>query len=419
MRIPFRSHLSILFAILSAPLYAGLSVKTDFEGGSATVDGIDETKREIHLRPGGDPARGWPCWWFVRIEGIGRGEPATLFLRGSDRPARNNGADTGKPLSPAWAMPAAAAVSDDGVSWRQTGLGTREPDRIAYPLVGNGGALWVAWGPPFTSRESSMLLDEAVKAEPGIASLFELARTREDRIVRGLRLAAEDGGRKPAVWIQARQHAWESGASWVARGFVEWILGDEAEAVWLRNHAEVFVIPIMDVDRVATGDGGKESDPRDHNRDWTDAPRYPEIAATQQRLLAFAAEERLALFLDLHNPGANDRKPFFFVGPPELLSDEGRANRARFLGLAAARIDGPLALDPKPRVTGQSYHPLWRQISGQWVNEHGNPFTMAACLETSWNTPHSTTDGYRKVGAQLGRAAAGYLQGASGPDRPQ
>jgi hypothetical protein len=72
-----------LAAVLCAPLYAGLSVKTDFEGGSATVDAIDETKREIHLRPGGDPARGWPCWWFVRIDGIGKGESATLVLRGS------------------------------------------------------------------------------------------------------------------------------------------------------------------------------------------------------------------------------------------------------------------------------------------------------------------------------------------------
>lgn len=400
-----------LVAVLSSPLYAGLSVKTDFEGGSATVDAIDESKREIYLRPGGDPARGWPCWWFVRIDGIGKGESATLVVRGSERPARNNGADTGKPLSPNWAMPASAAVSDDGVNWRQTGLGTRETDRISYPLAGNGGPLWVAWGPPFTSREASVLLDEAVKAGPGVASVFELARTREDRVVRGLRISAEDGETKPAVWIQARQHAWESGASWVARGLVEWLLGDEPEAKWLREHAEIFVIPIMDVDRVATGDGGKESDPRDHNRDWTDAPHYPEIAATQKRLLALAAEKRLAVFLDLHNPAANDRRPFFFVGPPELLADVGRANRERFLGLAAAKIDGPLAVDPKPRVTGQHYHPLWRQISGQWVNDHGNPFTMAACLETSWNTPHSTTVGYRAVGRKLGGTVSAYLSG--------
>lgn len=407
-----KSFCLFLATLLSTPLYGGLSVHTDFEGGSATVDAIDETKREIQIRPGGDPARGWPCWWFVRIDGIGKGKSATLVLRGSERPARNNGADTGKPLSPNWAMPAAAAVSDDGVNWRQTGLGTRETDRISYPLLGNGGPLWVAWGPPFTSRETAVLFDEALKDSPKMVSEFELAKTREGRPVRGLRIVSGAADKKPAVWIQARQHAWESGASWVARGLVEWLLGEEAEAKWLREHAEVFVVPIMDVDRVATGDGGKESDPRDHNRDWTDAPHYPEIAATQQRLLAFATEDRLAVFLDLHNPSANDRRPFFFVGPPELLSDVARANRERFLGLAAAMIDGPLAVDPKPRVTGQNYHPLWRQISGQWVNDHGNSFTLAACLETSWNTSHSTTEGYRAVGAKLGRAVAAYLRGA-------
>ncbi len=421
MRTNFVFALLFSFFLTIVSWSAELTVKTDFEGGSAQVDSIDSATREINLRPGGDPARGWPCWWFVRIDGLGAGERATLILRGSERPARNNGSDTGKPLSPNWAMPAAAAVSDDGEAWRQTELGTRETDRITYPLIGNGGPLWVAWGPPFTSRESEVLFADAVKARPELASVFELARTREDRSVRGLRFGTPGSEKKPAVWIQARQHAWESGSSWVARGFVEWLLGDDADAVRLRESAEIFVVPIQDVDRVATGDGGKEADPRDHNRDWTDAPHYPEIAATQQQLLGFAAEKRLAVFLDLHNPAATDRRPFFFVGPPELLSDEARANRERFLSLAAEHINGPLFLDPKPRVTGQNYHPLWRQISGQWVNDHGNPHTMAACLETSWNTPHSTTEGYRKVGEQLGRAVAVYLSGqwlTVSPDSP-
>jgi murein tripeptide amidase MpaA len=72
------------------------------------------------------------------------------------------------------------------------------------------------------------------------------------------------------IWIQARQHAWESGSGWVARGLVEWLLGEDADASWLRLHAELFVVPIMDVDNAATGNGGKEADPRDHNRDWDD-----------------------------------------------------------------------------------------------------------------------------------------------------
>jgi hypothetical protein len=38
-------------------------------------------------------------------------------------------------------------------------------------------------------------------------------------------------------------------------------------------------------------------------------------------------------------------------------------------------------------------------MSGQWVTDHGNPHTMAACLEIPWNTPHSTSEGYREIGA--------------------
>jgi hypothetical protein len=404
---------AILFLglLLLDPLHAAaLRVSTDFDGGSAAIDAIDQERREIWIRPGGNPARGWPCWWFVRIDGLAAGETATLVLRGSERSARNNGTDTGKPLASDWAMPIAATVSDDGKGWRQTGLGKRETDRITYPLEGNGGPLWVAWGPPFTPRETEALLAEAERARPDLAKPFTLATTREGRPVRALQIVAAGKTReKPAVWVHARQHAWESGSSWVARGFVEWLLSDVDAAEQLRERAQTMIVPIMDVDRVVTGDGGKEAAPHDHNRDWHQAPHYPEVAAAQDCLRAFAAEGRLALVLDLHNPASRDLRPFFFVGPPDLLSEKARGNRERFLGLAAGHLTGPLTLDPKPRVTGPSYHPLWRRISGQWVNDHGNDHTLAACLETSWNTRHSTTDGYRIVGRQLGEALAAYL----------
>jgi hypothetical protein len=214
----------------------------------------------------------------------------------------------------------------------------------------------------------------------------------------------------PAVWVQARQHAWESGSSWVARGLVEWLMAGEASAKWLRQNAEIVVIPIMDVDNVVSGHGGKEEEPRDHNRDWDDNPVFPEVAAAQRHLQQWATQGRLDFFIDLHNPAPNDPQPFFFCGPPDLLSDRGRDNRALFLDIAHQHIREPLAVEPNPRITGPSYHPLWRKISGQWVTDHGNDFTVAACLETSWNTPHSTTQGYRAVGQQLGAAIAEYLQ---------
>jgi hypothetical protein len=65
---------------------------------------------------------------------------------------------------------------------------------------------------------------------------------------------------------------------------------------------------------------------------------------------------------------------------------------------------------PTPRLAGPRYHPLWRQISGAWVNTHGNPGTVAVCLETAWNTPQSTTENYRAVGRRLGLTVVQYLK---------
>lgn len=389
---------------------AEITVSTDFEGGSAKVEAINSERREILIRPGGDPARGWPCWWYLRIDGLTAAEDAKVVVLGSEQPARNNGRSTGKPLAPDWALPDRAVISVDGATWLQTEPGTKKGDGVSYRVIGNGGPLWVAWGPPFTSRERDDLFVRFLAGSRGTASVFELARSREGRLVRGLRVVAPGQHRAPAVWVQARQHAWESGSSWVARGFMEWLLGDEPDAIWLRKHAEVCVVPIMDVDRVATGDGGKESDPHDHNRDWSEAALYPEIGATQRRLKAFAAEDRLDVFLDLHNPGPADRLPFLFVPPADVLTDDARANQARFLACASRQFDAPLTLEPSPRKTDSVYHPRWRQISFAWVSEHIAADTVAVCLETPWNTPHSTTAGYRAVGSNLGRAVTHYLR---------
>ena len=69
-----------------------------------------------------------------------------------------------------------------------------------------------------------------------------------------------------------------------------------------------------------------------------------------------------------------------------------------------------------PKVTGANYHPLWRQISANWVSMNGNPHTVSLCLETIWNSPRSTTEGYRAVGASLAASVREYL--AERPARP-
>ena len=46
------------------------------------------------------------------------------------------------------------------------------------------------------------------------------------------------------------------------------------------------------------------------------------------------------------------------------------------------------------------------------LHRYGNPgnAAVAVTLETAWNTPDSTTDGYRTLGRQLAQAIEKYLR---------
>lgn len=167
----------------------------------------------------------------------------------------------------------------------------------------------------------------------------------------------------------------------------------------------------MDVDNTAIGNGGKGAQPQDHYLDWSDRPHWNETIAAQKRVLALIEANRLDVFLDLHNPAPGD-PTFFFILPNDEQPPTAIGPRDRFIELAYARISKIKPLIPmsnKPKTTGPSYHPLWRHISANWVAMNGNPHTVSLCLETIWNSPNSTTEGYRAVGAGLAAATGEYL----------
>jgi hypothetical protein len=394
-----------------------LKVRSDFAGGSVRVIGIDSEKRVIGFTPGGDPHRGWPCWWFFRVDGATPGKTITLRLRGSDSVVGKPGAPMHKPISPNWAMPHRATWSGDGTTWQHTEQGDRQGEWMTYTFTPEATSVYVAWGPPYTPEDATRHIRNFSKETP-YAKAVTLCRSRENRQVPMLHI--REGDRPQAqrfgVWVQARQHAWESGSSWVAQGFMEWILGNTPEAAWLRQHAEIFVVPVMDIDHTATGDGGKDARPHDHNRDWSEEPIWNEVKAAQQRIQALIADGRMDIFIDLHNPAPGD-PTFFYVPDAKLLKEPAVTLRNRFVDLAYDRISRTKPMIPmsnKPKTTGSGYHPLWRQISSNWVAMHGNPQTVSLCLETIWNSPRSTTDGYRSVGAALGETIREFLAEGSG-----
>jgi hypothetical protein len=369
-----------------------LEVSIDFEGGSAEVESIDQDARLVRIVPTLHPDRGWQCWWYFQLSGIEPGETITLDV--------GNGS---------WATPDRAAVSLDGEIWQQTAPGRRQGKRIAYRHPVEAAEVWFAWGPAFTPAHAKALV-ERIAREHDFATKFNLCDTRAGRPTPALRIAPAAAKPKYGIWVQARQHAWEVGSSWVLEGFVDWLVSDDARAERLRSEAEIVLVPIMDIDNTIIGAGGKEQKPHDHNRDWSDQPHWPSVAAAIAGIEQMDAAGRFDLFLDLHNPGAGSRLPFYYVAPGEIMTDTGRANLARFLEDSRKEITGPLRIADKPQVTGANYDKRWRRISKNWVVEHTAPHVVAVTLETAWNTPHSTVDGYETVGRQLGLAVERYLQ---------
>lgn len=294
---------ALVLAVAAAAGAAEWKVHADFPGGAVKVLAIDPAAGVIKFQAPDIPGGGWKKWWYFKVTGIEPGQ--TVRLEGPE--------------------PATPVFSLDGRSWRF--MSAKAGQKIDGPEA------WFAWYVPFLPADTDALLERAVKACPH-AKRFDLCRSEDDIPVAALRVSepgAADAERM-GIWVQARQHAWEVGGSWTAAGLVEWLVGDDPKARDLRRKAVITIIPIMDVDSVLKGRGGKDQKPHDHNRDWSDQPHWKAVAAAQTELKALDAQGRLHVFLDLHDPGYGGGLQIF-CHQFSRLSGVRKANTERLINM--------------------------------------------------------------------------------------
>ncbi len=406
--IQFNILLTIFtYIIFSNNSIAGeLVVSSAFEGGSAQVLEIDQAKRSIKIRPGGDPQFGWPCWWYFKVTGTTPGEVISVIVDANQMKQAN-----GRRLSANWALPDQVAYSIDQKTWLQTPSGIRSAGVGQWKVKVAAQQAWFAWGPAFVPADALELV-KRLSQKYSYATRFELCKTRAGRSVPALIISQPDQAKEPrmVIWVQARQHAWESGGSWVGRGFIEWAVGRDPKAIQLREKTDIYFVPIMDIDNVATGNGGKGQVPHDLNRDWSHNAKWNPVKTAMQYLKEFDQSNRLVLFVDLHNPGSNSKRPYFYVSPPELASSSNSQLQAAFIAACRAEMKKPFQLEKKTPSTGPKYDKLWKEISGNWIRSETQDHVIGITLETCWNTPDSNTTGYMAVGQQLGSGISRYLR---------
>ena len=414
----FRPHMhyaiQVLFVFWLAPI-AGLwdsalhgqeniSVHSDFEGGNVEVVRLDQASRSLRIMPALREGRGWPCWWSMKLEGLEPGTNLTLEVQAQTRPYHEN-----QVLANAWCQPQHAWISEDGgISWSPSPRGQLSSDKqMVYKIPVARSEMRIAWGTPFVTTDAEKLLQEIKDRLPD-SNRFELAKTRGGRSVGGIRVGKEDA--RYQVWVNARQHAWEAGGSHVGRGFMEWIASEDPAAKSLRAETCIHFIPIMDVDNVVLGAGGKDAEPRDHNRDWAAAPIYPEVAAAQNMIRSIHDKHGLDVYIDLHNPGAKD--PVFFFGPFDYAQLQGvpRANYQRWIELAAKSIREPVPVVPEYRFATYVTTAEERgRMSSGWVRNQIGDQGISVTLETGWNNVAMSKAGYAGIGAGLAKTLAEYF----------
>jgi hypothetical protein len=309
-------HLLPLASLMALPLFAAepaapatqpvITFNTNFEGGSiGRIEAVSPTAFRLHVA-GQQDEKGHnrqATWYYVRLDHVKARELSvtlTDFMGEYD----------GKPACP---MSAALlpVVSDDGKRWQHVAGGDYDDanKELTLHLKPDGDSLWLAHIPPYVPSDLQRLLgDLSNNPTARVEVIGRTARRREIPMVTVTDFATPDDGKK-VVWLQARQHAWEAGTSYVVEGALRFITSDDPAAVKLRATTVFYFTPMVDLDGCAAGGVRFNANGYDVNRHWPEVNLrgplllrvMPEIWYTKKAIVTKHREKPIDLLLNLHN----------------------------------------------------------------------------------------------------------------------
>ncbi len=362
MRIPFCLLLLALApngaVAAETPTARPVLFNTAFESGSlGLIEKVSEDEFRLHVR-GQQDARGrnrQATWFYFRMDDVAD-RALTLRLtafRGeyNERPATPTGA---------WYRP---VFSEDGANWqhfKETGW-DGEKDEQTLKLKVRGNRVWIAHIPPYPhSRVLSLLAEINQSPHVRVEVIGESVLGRPLHLVTVTNFARPDATKK-VVWLQARQHAWECGTSFLLEGALRFVTSDEPAAGDLRDTTIFKFVPMINPDSVVRGDVRFNANGFDPNRQWDEVSlrdkawleRNPEIWYVKQALLSQHARQPIALALNLHNTEMNEYIDTAADAEPEL----GRMHQFFDRLMATTSFDSSR---PKLTIaTGPSSTTLW------------------------------------------------------------
>jgi hypothetical protein len=280
----------------------------NFEGGSlGKIEKLSDTEFRCHVQ-GQHDERGrnrQANWYYFRMEGVGHRNVRLTLMdfvgEYNDQPgACAMNADT---------IP---VFSYDNEHWQHFASMNWDAEKKEATLnfQGEHDQIWIAHIAPYTHSRLVRLLDEIDRHSCArVEVIGRTARWRDLHLVTVTNFEKSDQGKK-TVWLQARQHAWETGTSYVMEGALRFIVSDDAKARALRDKIIFKFTPMMDPDGCALGGVRFNANGYDVNRHWDEVDlrgkefleRMPEIWYVKKSILAYVdSKHPIHLMLNLHN----------------------------------------------------------------------------------------------------------------------
>ncbi len=266
-----------------------------------------------------------------------------------------------------WVGPFGAAVSRDGIEWAFSDTASPDQKSFAYTFGQAEDTVFFCHDMHYSPKRFDRAADRL-----GL-TVFPFCRSKTGREVPAVML----GDGTEWILLTSRHHCCESTGTYVMEGML---------AEYTKRPipgTRLLAIPFMDMDGVVMGDQGKCRRPHDHNRDYADESRYPEVAAVR----AFAAEHPVRWALDLHSPNHMGGRSgtCYSVCPNDRMSHAMRRFGAR-LAIKTREIKDCMAYEQKNDVeVGQEWNvesPGLCSFSRYFALLHG--IKLAHTLETTY-----------------------------------
>jgi cytosolic carboxypeptidase protein 2/3 len=126
--------------------------------------------------------------------------------------------------------------------------------------------------------------------------------------------SSEEHKAKKGVILTARVHPGETNSSWMMHGFLDFLLGNSADAKLLRDNFVFKIVPMLNPDGVIIGNYRCSLTGRDLNRNYKTILKeaFPPVWHTREMIRRFSQEREIIVYCDLH--GHSRRQNIFMYG---------------------------------------------------------------------------------------------------------